>query len=322
MATALESQLYTRAVPMAFAKYLIDWITDSDNTNINILVIGETGSGKSTLVNSVLGFSKVKERQELQRTKIVELKRWQNTIGSVQVSMWDSPGLGGQPANEKDRKEKDKAIEAIKNNCRDVDLCLFCCDMSNTRYFPEYCEETKVLCEIFGKDIWKHTIFALTFANKFLLRIEDDFRGNPNGMKQKFVHQVKLWKQKIHMHLEKQKIDPKIVKSTEVVPVGNHRTHQLFADDDTKWLNELWLQVTGAIRHTAKPAALKICQQLLEKPVSDQMDQLSVTLSLVARETPRTSYAHATDQEMDLDDDKPQGQSIPLQVMMSRANIS
>ena len=305
---------------MAFAKYLMDWMTDCDNSDVNILVIGETGSGKSTLINSVLGFSKVKERQELQRKKTVELKRWQNTIGSVQINMWDSPGLGGQ-----DRKEKEKAIEALKKNCRDVDLCLFCCDMSSTRYFPEYCEETKVLCDNFEKSIWKHTVFILTFANKFLLRIEDDFRGNPIGMKQKFIHLIKIWKQKIHMHLEKKmKIDPKIVKNIEVVPAGDHRTHQLFPDDDTKWLNELWLQATGAIRHTAKPAALKICQQILEETESDPMDQLSVTLSLVVRETSRASYAWhcATDQETDLDDDKPQGQSIPLHVMMSRANVS
>ena len=301
---------------MAFAKSLMDWITDcDDNTAVNILVIGETGSGKSTLINSVLGFSKVKERQELQRTMTVELKRWQNTIGNIQVSMWDSPGLGQSG----DRRDKEKAIEAIKKNCRDIDLCLFCCDMSSTRYFPEYCEETKVLCDIFGKSIWKNTVFILTFANKFLWQNEDDFMGNPEGKKQKFVRQVKKWKEKIHVHLEKQmKIDSKIVKNIEVIPAGKHDddSHQLFPDDNTKWLNELWLQATGAIRHPAKPAALKICQHLLDKTESDPMDHLSVTLSLVMRETSGTSYArghYISDQEMD--DDKPQGQSIPLHVM-------
>ena len=116
MAPRLESQLYTRALPMAFAKYLMEWMTDCDDNNaINILVIGETGSGKSTLVNSVLGFSKVKERGEVQRTKVTGLKRWQNAIGNVQVSMWDSPGLG-RPESEKGRREKEKAVEAIKKD--------------------------------------------------------------------------------------------------------------------------------------------------------------------------------------------------------------
>ena len=304
---------------MAFAKYLMEWMTDCDDNNaINILVIGETGSGKSTLVNSVLGFSKVKERGEVQRTKVTGLKRWQNAIGNIQVSMWDSPGLG-RPDSEKDRREKEKAIEAIKKICGDIDLCLFCCDMSSTRYFPQYCEETKILCDIFGKRIWKNTVFVLTFANKFLWRIEDDFLGNPEGKKQKFIRMVKKWKQKIHAHLEMQmKIDPKIVKNTEVVPAGDHDHHQLFPDDDTKWLNELWLQVTGATRHTAKPAALKVCQQILEKSESHPIDHLSVTLSLVVQETSRTSYACATDQETESDDDKPQGQSIPLQVMKKK----
>ena len=67
----------------------------------------------------------------------------------------------------------------------------------------------KTLSEIFGRDVWKNTVFVLTFANKFLLRIEDDYLNNPEGKKQKFERQVGLWKEKLHSHLEKQlKLDP------------------------------------------------------------------------------------------------------------------
>ena len=47
-------------------------------------------------------------------------------------------------------------------------------------------------------------MFVLTFASKFLLRIKDDYRDNPEGKKQKFERQIQLWKEKLHMQLKKQ----------------------------------------------------------------------------------------------------------------------
>ena len=297
MATA--SQLYTQEVPMIFAKYLMDWMKES--TAVNILVTGKTGTGKSTLINSVLGIAKVTERHTVkQKPKPTRMEQYQNIIGNeVQVYMWDSPSLDMQ-ATEKDKM---KAIEDIKRNCKDIDLCLFCVDMSTLRFnIPEYSEAMKELGEILGRDIWKNTLFVLTFANKFLLRIEDDYRNDPEGKKQKFEHQVGLWKIKLRTNLEKQmKLDPLIAQNTKVVPVGDHHSLQLFPNDNERWLNELWLQAISAVRHTGKPAVVKICQHLLRDRESNQ---LSVTFTLLMREN-----ARGQEQEDD-GDNVPQGQLV------------
>ena len=134
---AIASQFFTQEVPLEFAEYLKEWMSDSNV--VSILVTGQIGSGKSTVF--LPGFLKVPERQTLLRTKATGLKRWQSTIGNIQVSMWDS----GQPPTD---KEKAKTIEDIQRNCRDIDLCLFCVDMSNPRFTPEYTEAIKDLSEI------------------------------------------------------------------------------------------------------------------------------------------------------------------------------
>ena len=301
MATA--ARLYSKKVPMVFAEYLMDWM--EDNNAINILVTGQTGSGKSTLINSVLGISTAPERQTVQRAKPTSLTSYQNRIGDVQVTMWDSPGLG-EPSTD---KSKAKAVESIKKDCRDIDLCLFCTDMSLSRFTPGSIEAMKTLNDVYGADkLWKNTVFVLTFANEFLLRIDADYQQNPEGKKRKFESEVELWREKLYMHLEKHlNVDPNIAHNAKVVPVGNHHSHQLFQNISTRWLNELWLQAISATRHIAKPAVIKIYQQLLG---NIENDQLHVTFTLLTQETSGTSPAIDIPLQ-ERDDDRPQGQSFP-----------
>ena len=301
-AMATASPHYTQKVPMTFANYLMDWMNDSKT--VNILVSGKVGTGKSTLINSVLGTSVAAERHSVrQNPKRTRMARHQNLIGGIQVIMWDSPGLCQQA-------DKAKTVEDIRRNCKNIDLCLFCVDMCTLRFnIPEYSEAMKELSEILGRDIWKHTLFVLTKANEYLIMIEDDHRNNPEGKKQKFEHQVGLWKRKLQSSLESQ-LKQKV--KNVVVPVGDHHNQQLFPNDDSRWLNELWVQTISAVRHTAKPAGVKICQHLLRNTESDLEQQLSVLLTLQTQVTsdtidsPRQCYTEA--QETD-PDDRPQGQA-------------
>ena len=292
MATAYH--FYNEEVPFEFAKYLKDWM-DGSNT-VTILVIGETGSGKSTLINSVLGFSKVIERPALVRKDYAPLKIWKNTIGNTQVSMWDSPGLGLPPTD----KNKVKTVEDIRRNCRDVDLCLFCIDMSNVRIAPEYGEIMKEFNEILGGDIWKKTMFILTYANKFLIQIDEEHLDDPEGKKQAFEEQVELWKRKLPIQLQKHvNLDPQISMNVKIVPVGHHRSHQLlFPDDNVRWVNDLWLQAVSAIQHNAKPAAVKICQHLVRSTENDPTNSKQLSITLTMQENSETSYAYDHGQEL------------------------
>ena len=266
---------------MIFTNYLNGWMKNT--STITILVTGKGGSGKSTLINSILGL--VGRAQAAERHKVLpkatKLKFYQNMIGNVQVKVWDSPDLLAPDGT----KSKEWNIEDIKRNCKDVDLCLFCVNMTDLRFIePEHSEAVKLLSKTLGSEIWKNTVFVLTFANQYLIQIESDHKGNPEGKKRDFVDQIRSWKDKLHSAIKKEGIDARNLK---LVPVGDNRSHQLLPSDNAKWLNELWREVISVAIPAAAPAALKIYDHLSrdeqsQQPASqsDSLHRQSITLNL------------------------------------------
>ena len=77
-----------------------EWIRESKNRKIEILVTGRTGVGKSTLVNGLVGEEVAEVGRQLHATTMdvqgYELK----TQEGIEVIVWDSPGLQDGSGNE------------------------------------------------------------------------------------------------------------------------------------------------------------------------------------------------------------------------------
>ena len=136
---------------------------------VKILVIGRTGSGKSTLINNILGrpVAEVGNRP-FPKTKTVSV--YQEEIHGVHVTACDAPGLGDASRNEGDY------INKMKNNCGDPDLVLFCLNMDNTRWHDDDEEAIKSVTNHLGKEMWKNSALILTFADKRVPCSEADFK--------------------------------------------------------------------------------------------------------------------------------------------------
>ena len=151
--------------------------------SVKILVLGRTGSGKSTLINNILGrkIASVGDRPFPETTTVSVYKK---EIYGVSVTVCDTPGLGDASGKEEEYMKK------IKASCDDPDLVIFCLSMDNTRWHTDDKIALKTVTEHLGSKIWEHSVLVLTFADKFVANVQNEivkaFKQRKSDLKKLF----------------------------------------------------------------------------------------------------------------------------------------
>ena len=128
---------------------------------MKILVLGRTGSGKSTLINNILG-REIASVGHRPFPKTTTVSAYKEEIHGVSVTVCDTPGLGDGSGQEKEYMEK------IKVSCDNPDLVLYCLSMDNTRWHADDGEAIKLVTKVLDNKIWDHSVLVLTFADRFV----------------------------------------------------------------------------------------------------------------------------------------------------------
>ena len=228
-------------------------VWEIESTKVNIMITGKAGTGKTTLINALIGTNEAVEGFTLDpQTKAVE--HFDRTFeNSAHVFVFDSPGLQDGTVDES------KYIADIKEMRDSIDLFIYCIQMSNRRFLPnnEDISAMRKLTEALGGDWWCNVIVALTFANDLVELAEED--EEPGFMKRQYDD----WKATLHKYLKEDILLPEeLIHQIPIVPAG-HATVLKLPNYQTEhgeyyWLTDVWLQALEVTKQRAQPAMIKV----------------------------------------------------------------
>ena len=217
------------------------WIAklQNDCPRFCALVIGQTGVGKSTLINNLLGEDVAGVGSNL-TSCTPAVRSYEGVVEGVPVKLIDTPGLDDATTGNDERN-----VEEIRRLLQEetIHLIIYCTKISETRLHKGIIRTFKKYTEI-GVD-WEKTVIALTFA---------DGLCPPSSMKEipgfnigtYFEDKVTEWRREISkalaevVHLREEgvtqiKINPTISASTDLLPNGK------------EWYNAFWLDVLAVL---------------------------------------------------------------------------
>ena len=139
-------------------------------TKFKVLVCGKTGVGKSSLVNSLVGYEAFEVgdpgldigeevNNDAFRPMTMQVKAASIKVDGLIVQIWDSPGL-------QDGTDNDETyLQDMYEKCKDVDLVLYCMEMTTSRWTVSEINATRLLTATFGDTFWQKCVVVLTKAN-------------------------------------------------------------------------------------------------------------------------------------------------------------
>ena len=228
-------------------------------TSLDIMVVGQPGIGKSTLVNGLIG-QKVAKVSALGRvmmetvTKTIE--KYSIKVGTATITIWDTPGLldpSGDP---------EKVLADIQEKCTKVDLIFLCINMCEKRYLHGNTVQQmlKRFIEAFGHDVWEKIIIVLTKANMVVNELRDLGKDIQEG----YDRSLSNWHQILCNEL-----GPDI--TVPIVPVGIQTRPKIMRTSEQYWLSTLWEETFHRMKYPeARASLLKVSLPRLKQKIKER----------------------------------------------------
>ena len=276
---ALAERLFNTIVRRAVATKMNEWIEKS--RAVNIFVTGKTGTGKSSLVNGIVGRHVATEGGTLDPSTD-KVTMYQCVVDDIEVNVWDSPGL------QDGTNREPEYIEDIKRNCvkgddtTAIDLFIYCIRMSETRFVKDNPDirAMHILTDTLGMGMWSNTIFILSFANDVVDTGVEDLDLAGKELEDHFNKKLTNWTERLRQTLEHELMIPEyIAKGVKVIPAGYHKSPQLIEKSGDYWLSKLWMAALYTAKSEAQPALIKINEHRLKS--AEEIGQASIEQELI-----------------------------------------
>ena len=193
---------------------------------LNILVCGKTGVGKSSLINNLVGSEVCKvndpglEEGNLDRgtTEVSGIKA---NMDNVFVTIYDSPGLQDGTADE------ERYLQDMYDKCKDVNLVLYCMEMTTSRYTAAEIRATQLITKKFQPEFWNRCVLVMTKAN--MVRVPPSQKGKEREYHERLYNNLI---KKFHDQLVEQGVSTAIANQLPGVATGNIQPE----DDEERYI--------------------------------------------------------------------------------------
>ena len=195
------------------AEHIIDSLQadlkDSISKEINLLMIGKTGTGKTSLASAILKGKSAKGSFGAKTGTTDLLVPATEVINGVTVNVYDIRGLYDGTIS------TDNIIQAVQQELIVDKLnAVVCCFKWSDRLDKANKEVLRRIHQL-CPDIWKKVVFALTFCDQ----LPPDMEHKRVGRKCAFVQKKwKSWERKIKLELETLQVSSDIIRKIQIVP--------------------------------------------------------------------------------------------------------
>lgn len=150
--------------------FLQAWRKSSQERPLRVLICGQGGVGKSTLINQLLqleGEGRAEEGIKGGAMTTAVSKYETTTKSGVKVCLFDSPGFG-----DVDIKDETTIAMMVHKTEKKLDMFFYCIGLNGSaRVQQGDVQAIKKVTGVFTEKIWKNAIIVLTFANVFEERV-------------------------------------------------------------------------------------------------------------------------------------------------------
>ena len=231
-------------------------------TELTFLVMGKTGVGKSTLINSLVGSEVCATGEALActtKTTLIEVRK----VNGINVNIYDTQGfLDG-------KNQEEDIFESIRG--KRMNLLILCVSMVGRAEQEDSKCTISYITEVLGIEIWERAVIVLTQANE---RVEEIAWRRKNGREStSYTELVHTFITTLRGYLanakssEGQQIPPEVIAGIPFVPAGVYLNgrEELRGElpDCDDWITRFWVCCFQRCERTARTAFLSVASPRL-----------------------------------------------------------